>query len=87
MTYVHIGEARDAVEALGENGVDLIIVSWKDEVTARLSSPEIRTVQTRREQYYAFQDSWSGLLAKAFIVEVEEHVCSSWDAGEDEEGD
>jgi len=62
------GISFDAVEALGENGVDLIIVSWKGEVTARLSSPEMRTVQTRREQYYAFQDSRSGLLAKAFIL-------------------
>jgi len=62
------GISFDAMEALGTHGVDLVIVSWKGEVTARLSSPEMRTVQTRREQYYAYKDHRSGLLAKAFIL-------------------
>jgi len=62
------GISFDAMETLGANGVDLIVVSWKGEVSARLSSPEMRTVQTRREQYYAYRDERSGLLAKAFVL-------------------
>jgi len=61
------GISFDAVELLGSRGVDLVIVNWKGEVTARLSSPEMRTVKTRREQYYAYRDNRSGYLAKQFI--------------------
>lgn len=58
----------DAMELLGSCGVDLIIINWKGEVTARLASRDLRTVQTRREQYYAYRDARSGFLAKRFII-------------------
>ncbi|MBS7630105.1 CRISPR-associated endonuclease Cas1 [Candidatus Bathyarchaeota archaeon] len=58
----------DAMELLGSCGVDLIIINWKGEVTARLASRDLRTVQTRREQYYAYREERSGFLAKQFIV-------------------
>ena len=58
----------DALELLGAHGVDLIVVNWKGEVTARLASREMRTVKTRREQYYAYRDERSGILAKHFII-------------------
>lgn len=57
----------DAMELLASQGVDLIVVSWKGEVTARLASRDMRTVQTRREQYYAYREDRSGELAKQFI--------------------
>jgi len=58
----------DAMELLGSCGVDLIVINWKGEVTARLASRDMRTVQTRREQYYAYKEDRSGLLAKQFII-------------------
>jgi len=62
------GISFDALELLGAHGVDLIVVDWKGEVTARLASREMRTVQTRREQYYAYRDERSGVLAKQFVL-------------------
>lgn len=62
------GISFDAMELLSSNGIDLILVSWKGEVVARLSSPEMRTVETRREQYYAFRDERSGYLAKQILL-------------------
>jgi len=62
------GISFDALELLSSYGVDVVLVSWKGEVTARLSPPEMRTVETRKEQYYAFRDSRSGHLAKQFIL-------------------
>lgn len=56
----------DAMNLLAENGVDLIVINWKGDVTARLSSPAMRTVATRKEQYYAYKDERSGHLAKNF---------------------
>ena len=58
----------DAINLLAENGVDLIVIDWKGDVCARLSSPEMRTVSTRKEQYYAYNDRRSGHLAKNFII-------------------
>ena len=61
------GISFDAMELLSEHGVDLIVVDWRGEVTCRLSSSLMRTVQTRRQQYAAFEDSRSGHLAREFI--------------------
>lgn len=61
------GISFDAMELLASQGVDLIVVSWKGEVTARLASRDMRTVQTRREQYYAYREERSGVLAKQFV--------------------
>lgn len=58
----------DAMELLGSLGVDLIVINWKGEVTARLASRDMRTVQTRRDQYYAFRENRSGILAQQFIL-------------------
>jgi len=57
----------DALNLLAENGVDLIILNWKGEVSSRLSFPELRTVSTRREQYLAYNDHRSGYLSKQFV--------------------
>jgi len=62
------GISFDAMELLSEHGVDLIVVDWRGDVTCRLSSSLMRTVQTRREQYTALGDSRSGHLAKAFTM-------------------
>jgi CRISPR-associated protein Cas1 len=62
------GISFDAIELLGAHGVDLVVVNWKGEVTARLSSPVMRTVKTRREQYYAYRDRRGGYLAKQFVT-------------------
>lgn len=62
------GISFDALELLGSHGVDVVVINWKGQVTARLSSPMMRTVKTRREQYYAYRDERSGHLAKQFVV-------------------
>lgn len=62
------GISFDAMELLGEHGVDLIKVDWKGDVVCRLSSSMMRTVQTRREQYAAYNNSRGGHLSKAFIT-------------------
>jgi len=62
------GISFDAMELLASQGVDLIVVSWKGEITARLASRDMRTVQTRREQYYAYREERSGVIAKQFVL-------------------
>jgi CRISPR-associated protein Cas1 len=57
----------DAMELLSEYGVDLVVLDWRGEVTSRLSTSLMRTVQTRRQQYAAYEDSRGSLLAKEFI--------------------
>ncbi len=58
----------DAARLLSEHGVDLIIVSRYGRVAGRLSTPVLRTVQTRRQQYYAYNDWRSGYLARQFLL-------------------
>lgn len=62
------GISFDAMKLLGEYGVDLIVVDWRGRITCRLSSALMRTVQTRRQQYVAYEDYRSGYLAKQFIL-------------------
>ncbi len=59
--------SSDAIELLSEHGVDLIILDWKGDVRARLSPPLLRTVNTRREQYRAYETEKGVVLAKSFI--------------------
>jgi CRISPR-associated protein Cas1 len=58
----------DAINLLCSNGVDIVFVNEKGELTARLSPLEFRTVMTRREQYYAYKDKRSVKLAKEFAI-------------------
>lgn len=58
----------DALKLLGKNGVDLVVIDWKGKVTAKLSSPEMRTVSTRKEQYFAYKDERSVELAKSYVA-------------------
>ncbi len=58
----------DALKLLGKNGVDLVVIDWKGKVTAKLSSPEMRTVSTRKEQYFAYKDERSVELAKGYVT-------------------
>lgn len=64
----HGSISTDALALLSAHGVDLILMDWKGEVLSRLSSPEMRTVATRRAQYFAYEDLRSGHLAKAFVL-------------------
>ncbi|MEM0287283.1 MAG: CRISPR-associated endonuclease Cas1 [Nitrososphaerota archaeon] len=64
----HGSISTDALALLSLHGVDLILLDWRGHVICRLSSPEMRTVVTRREQYMAYKDSRSGYLAKAFVL-------------------
>jgi CRISPR-associated protein Cas1 len=64
----HGSISTDALALLSAHGVDLILIDWKGNVISRLSSPEMRTVITRREQYMAYKDRRSGYLAKAFVL-------------------
>lgn len=59
--------STDALRLLAEHGVDVLIVDFRGEVKARLSSPEMRTVSTRREQYLAYGDERGVKVAKEFV--------------------
>lgn len=59
--------SSDAINLLSENGVDLIVLNWKGKVVSQLSSPMMRTVKTRKDQYFANLDKRSGHIAKNFI--------------------
>lgn len=59
--------STDAIELLSENGVDIVLLNWRGQVTAYVSPPQMRTVNTRREQYRAFDTPAGALLAKEFI--------------------
>lgn len=58
----------DALTLLADHGVDVLVIDWKGDVKARLSFPEMRTVTTRREQYYAYLDARGGHLAIRFVL-------------------
>jgi len=57
----------DAINLLAKSQVDVVVIDYRGEVTAKVSPVEFRTVKTRREQYYAYNDGRSGYLAKRFI--------------------
>ena len=59
--------STDALELLAEHGVDVLITDFRGEVKARLSSPEMRTVNTRRQQYQAYQNGRGSEIAKAIV--------------------
>jgi CRISPR-associated protein Cas1 len=58
----------DAINLLAAHGVDLIFIDNHGEVRSRLSSPEMRTVATRREQYFAYRDARGFILGRAFAI-------------------
>jgi len=58
--------SSDALILLAEKGVDVVILSGS-EVAARLSHTLIGTVKTRREQYLAYYDKRSVILAKEIV--------------------
>ncbi len=57
----------DAIELLAQHGVDILFLDWKGEVAAHFMPPELRTVNTRKEQYFAYNDTRGVLLAKEFV--------------------
>ena len=59
--------STDALALLAEHGVDVLLVDLRGNVQARLSPPEMRTVNTRRQQYYAYLDERGATVAKAVI--------------------
>jgi CRISPR-associated protein Cas1 len=59
--------STDAIELLAEHGVDVVLIDWRGQVTAYISPPQMRTVNTRREQYRAFDTPAGAVLAKEFI--------------------
>jgi len=56
-----------AIELLALNGVDVIFINWQGKVTARISPPIMRTVNTRREQYRAYDTPKGGKIAKEIV--------------------
>lgn len=59
--------STSAMEALADNGVDVILLDWRGKVKARISPPVMRTVNTRREQYLAYDGPRGAQLAREFV--------------------
>jgi CRISPR-associated protein Cas1 len=57
----------DACRLLAQNDVDLIAINWKGYLDYRLTPPEKKKVNIKKEQYLALSDKRSGILAKGFI--------------------
>lgn len=52
---------------MAENNVDVVVLNWTGELIYRLSPPELRNVEVRREQFLGYNDQRSGILSKEFI--------------------
>ncbi len=59
--------STDAINLMLKNAVDVVFVNRRGEVTGRLMHPFVGTVKTRREQYLAYNDERSVILAKEFV--------------------
>ena len=59
--------STEAVQTLSKNGVEIVFIDFRGKVTARISPPLLRTVQTRREQYKAYDDWRSTHISRAMI--------------------
>jgi len=59
--------STDALRLLAEHGVDVLIVNFRGEVMAMLTPPMMRTVSTRREQYFAYNDHRGVEIAKSVV--------------------
>lgn len=57
----------DALKLMAVYDVDMVVLNWSGDLIYRLSPPELRNVQARREQFLSYIDSRSGFLAKEFI--------------------
>lgn len=57
----------DALKLLALNNVDVVVLNWTGDVIYRLSPPELKNVESRREQFKAYYDNRSGFLCKEFI--------------------
>lgn len=57
----------DALNLLALNNVDLVVLNWTGDIIYRLSPPELKNVQVRREQFESYHDYRSGFLCKQFI--------------------
>jgi CRISPR-associated protein Cas1 len=60
--------STDALALLAEHGVDVLLVDLRGNVRARLAPPEMRTVNTRRQQYYAYLDRRGVSIARAVVA-------------------
>jgi CRISPR-associated protein Cas1 len=60
--------STDAVTLLATHGVGVVFLDWKGQVLAHFFPPELRTVNTRKEQYAAYNDRRGVALAIEFIT-------------------
>ena len=56
-----------AIRALSAYACDVLFISWRGELYARVSFPEMRTVATRRQQYMAYEDGRGTYIAKEIL--------------------
>jgi len=59
--------SSDAVKLMLKNAVDIVFIDRCGEVAGRLMHPFAGTAKTRREQYLAYNDKRSVILAKEFV--------------------
>lgn len=57
----------DALKLMASNNVDVVVLNWAGDLIYRLSPPEVKNVQARREQFLGYDDYRGGYLAKEFI--------------------
>lgn len=57
----------DALKLLAQNKVDVVVLGWTGDIIYRLSPPELKNAQARREQFLAYEDQRSGFICKEFI--------------------
>ncbi|KZX10323.1 CRISPR-associated endonuclease Cas1 [Methanobrevibacter filiformis] len=57
----------DALRLLAEKDVDCVAIDWKGTLDYRLSPPDKKNVNYKKEQYFSLSDKRSGILAKRFI--------------------
>lgn len=66
----------EAMKLLAENGVDIVLLDWRGSVLAHVSPPVMRTVNTRREQYKAYESEKGAALARQFVLAKLRNQCA-----------
>ncbi|MGC8817615.1 MAG: CRISPR-associated endonuclease Cas1 [Candidatus Hadarchaeum sp.] len=59
--------STDALQLLAKNGVNVLIVDFRGDMMAVLMPPMMKTVSTRKEQYFAYRDKRGLVIAREIV--------------------